>query len=282
MGACRLHRPERCRLGRRPAGARRLGRRPARAWRLGRRPAGARRLGRRPAGAWWLGRRPARAIRLGRRPARAWWLGRRPARAWRLGRRPAGARRLGRRPARAWRLGRRPARAWWLGRRPARARRLGRPLRGAVQRPARAWRAGAWLLGAYSRPDLLAALWLPGVLVGLALFAGYVFQTFGLRETTPAKAGFITGHVGGAGAAGPGPLPAPAAAAQLADRGRRWPRWGLALLTPCRRTCRVSRGDLLVLACAVAFAAHILLTGRYAPEWRPLRWPSCRSSPWPC
>ena len=34
---------------------------------------------------------------------------------------------------------------------------------------------------------------LPGIIVGLALFAGYAFQTFGLRLTTPAKAGFITG-----------------------------------------------------------------------------------------
>jgi len=30
-------------------------------------------------------------------------------------------------------------------------------------------------------------------LLGLALFAGYGFQTAGLNLTTPAKAGFITG-----------------------------------------------------------------------------------------
>ena len=35
--------------------------------------------------------------------------------------------------------------------------------------------------------------WLPGVWIGVALCAGYAFQTFGLLYTTPAKAGFITG-----------------------------------------------------------------------------------------
>ncbi|HSN74733.1 MAG TPA: DMT family transporter [Anaerolineae bacterium] len=111
--------------------------------------------------------------------------------------------------------------------------------------------------------------WLPGVLVGLALFAGYAFQTFGLRYTTPAKAGFITGM-----------------SVVLVPLGqaiflRRMPRRnsiigvalaaaGLSLLT-LQANLSVNSGDLLVLACAVAFAAHILLVGRYAPGWPPLR-----------
>ncbi len=45
---------------------------------------------------------------------------------------------------------------------------------------------------------------------------------------------------------------------------------GLALLS-LQADLSISRGDLLVLACAVAFAAHILLMGRYAPDWPPLR-----------
>lgn len=45
---------------------------------------------------------------------------------------------------------------------------------------------------------------------------------------------------------------------------------GLALLS-LQADLGVSRGDLLVLACAVAFAGHILLMGRYAPGWPPLR-----------
>lgn len=122
-----------------------------------------------------------------------------------------------------------------------------------------------------SRPPLparLAAL-LPGILIGAALFAGYAFQTLGLRETTPAKAGFITGM-----------------SVVLVPLGqaiflRRSPRrnsligvglaaLGLALLS-LQADLSLSRGDLLVLACAVAFAGHILLMGRYAPGWPPLR-----------
>lgn len=117
--------------------------------------------------------------------------------------------------------------------------------------------------------EVATARWLPGVLVGIALFAGYAFQTFGLRFTTPAKAGFITGM-----------------SVVLVPLGqaiflRRPPRRnsiigvalaaaGLAMLS-LQADLTVSPGDLLVLACAVAFAAHILLVGRYAPDWQPLR-----------
>lgn len=109
----------------------------------------------------------------------------------------------------------------------------------------------------------------PGVLVGLALFAGYAFQTFGLRATTPAKAGFITGL-----------------AVVLVPLGealflRKLPRRnallgvglatvGLALLS-LQADLSVNRGDVLVFFCALAFAAHILLIGRYAPRWQALR-----------
>jgi drug/metabolite transporter (DMT)-like permease len=107
------------------------------------------------------------------------------------------------------------------------------------------------------------------VLVGLALFAGYAFQTFGLRETTPAKAGFITG------------LSVVLVPLGQAIFLRRPPRRnsivgvalatvGLAMLS-LQPDLSISRGDLLVLGCAVAFAAHILLVGRYAPDWPPLR-----------
>ena len=45
---------------------------------------------------------------------------------------------------------------------------------------------------------------------------------------------------------------------------------GLALLT-LQPGLRIEPGDLLVLACAFAFAGHILLTGHYAPHHDPLR-----------
>lgn len=122
-----------------------------------------------------------------------------------------------------------------------------------------------------SRPPLparLAAL-LPGVLIGAALFAGYAFQTLGLRETTPAKAGFITGMsvvlvpLGQAIFLRRPPRRASLIGVTLAAVG-------LALLS-LQADLSLSRGDLLVLACAVAFAGHILLMGRYAPGWPPLR-----------
>ena len=44
---------------------------------------------------------------------------------------------------------------------------------------------------------------------------------------------------------------------------------GLALLT-LRAGLAIAPGDLLVLGCAVAFAAHVLLTGHFAPHADPL------------
>lgn len=112
------------------------------------------------------------------------------------------------------------------------------------------------------------ALW-PGIVIGLALAAGYAFQTFGLRLTTPAKAGFITGlsvalvPLGQAVFLRRMPASGSIVGVGLATVG-------LALLT-LDASLSVSRGDLLVVGCAVAFAAHILLVGRYAPHWQPLR-----------
>jgi drug/metabolite transporter (DMT)-like permease len=102
-----------------------------------------------------------------------------------------------------------------------------------------------------------------GVLAGLALFAGYAFQTVGLQYTSASSAGFITGL-----AVVLTPL---LGAVLLRQRPGRWPATGallaaagLALLTLQR--LEVRRGDLLVLCCAFAFAIHILLLGRYSPR----------------
>ncbi len=111
------------------------------------------------------------------------------------------------------------------------------------------------------RPD--PALAAAGALAGLALFAGYAFQTVGLQYTSASSAGFITGL-----AVVLTPL---LGALLLRQRPGRWPATGavlaaagLALLTLQRLELR--RGDLLVLACAFAFASHILLLGRFAPR----------------
>ena len=119
-----------------------------------------------------------------------------------------------------------------------------------------------------TRRDLWIALW-PGIVIGLALAAGYAFQTFGLRFTTPAKAGFITG------------LSVALVPIGQAIFLRRIPGLnsivgvalatvGLALLS-LNAGLLIGFGDLLVLGCAVAFATHILLVGRFAPDWQPLR-----------
>jgi drug/metabolite transporter (DMT)-like permease len=105
---------------------------------------------------------------------------------------------------------------------------------------------------------------LPSLLVGTALFTGYAFQTFGLQLTTPAKAGFITGL---------SVAIVPVAAALVLRQPPSRNAWigvslatvGLALLslTP---DLTVQPGDLLVMGCAVAYAAHILLLGHFAPR----------------
>ena len=118
------------------------------------------------------------------------------------------------------------------------------------------------------RSDRWIALW-PGIAIGLALAAGYAFQTFGLRFTTPAKAGFITG------------LSVALVPIGQAIFLRRTPglnsiigvglaTLGLALLS-LNASLAINLGDLLVMGCAVAFAAHILLVGRFAPGWQPMR-----------
>ena len=95
------------------------------------------------------------------------------------------------------------------------------------------------------------------------------FQTAGLHLTTPAKAGFITGL---------SVVIVPLVAALILRQPPSRNAWlgvglamvGLALLT-LQTGLRVEAGDLLVLCCAVAFAAHILLTGHFAPRYDPLR-----------
>ena len=125
----------------------------------------------------------------------------------------------------------------------------------------------AGLLLAALRPRLAAVVGTPelaaGAVAGLALFAGYGFQTVGLHYTTASNAGFITGL-----SVVLTPL---LAGLVLRQSPGRWPvagallaAVGLGLLS--LQTLEVRRGDALVLGCAVAFATHILLLGRYAPQ----------------
>jgi drug/metabolite transporter (DMT)-like permease len=104
-----------------------------------------------------------------------------------------------------------------------------------------------------------------GLLAGFCLFSGYVLQTYGLKYTTAAKAGFLTGlYI---------PLvPLFSAAvykkipqiAELLGVGLAFA--GMALLTMQGSALGVGLGDFLVMGCAVAYAFHILVLGHFAPK----------------
>lgn len=107
-----------------------------------------------------------------------------------------------------------------------------------------------------------------GAVVGTFLAAGYQFQTSGLARTTPAKSAFITGLVVVF-------VPLFTTIPALRPAGSHAPRWtaaigvllafgGLLLLTTSPGTewahlfASIGLGDLLTLACAIAFAGHLL------------------------
>lgn len=106
---------------------------------------------------------------------------------------------------------------------------------------------------------------LGGLGIGLALFGGYLFQTWGLLYTGATKSGFITGlYV---------ILVPVLSAAALRERVSRW-GWlgaGLAVLglgsllfggQGLGREMGLNWGDFLTLFCAFSFALQIILVGR--------------------
>ncbi|HEX2680497.1 MAG TPA: DMT family transporter [Candidatus Dormibacteraeota bacterium] len=100
-----------------------------------------------------------------------------------------------------------------------------------------------------------------GLLIGAVLAAGYLTQTVGLTMTSPGNAGLITGLF--------------VVVTPLLNRvfggAIRWWTWvatvislaGLLFLTG--GPSGMGLGDLLVLTCAVLFALHIVLLGRWSP-----------------
>jgi drug/metabolite transporter (DMT)-like permease len=103
----------------------------------------------------------------------------------------------------------------------------------------------------------------PGVQIGLALLAGYAFQTTGLKFTTPSKAAFITGS---------SVLLVPLLLAAFGHRRvNRW-IWGGALAAfaglyyltvPPEGLGGLNVGDPIVFGGAVMFALHVILISRY-------------------
>lgn len=108
--------------------------------------------------------------------------------------------------------------------------------------------------------ELSPAGWRAGLAMGAFLTAGYVFQTVGLEETSASNAGFITGmFVVITPLLGWAVLRERLSA--IAWGGAVVSSVGLYLLSGAGGDFTL-RGDGLVLLCAVAFAAHILVTAR--------------------
>lgn len=127
----------------------------------------------------------------------------------------------------------------------------------------------AAVLGAvalFRRDPVGPGFWRHGLLLGLAMLGGFVFQTLGLAYTTPARSGFITGL---------SVLVVPFITRYTLGRRVRASAWagvamavvGMALLTrPFEAgavTPAVRLGDLLTAACALAYALQIT----WMSEW---------------
>ena len=107
-----------------------------------------------------------------------------------------------------------------------------------------------------------------GALLGLAMLSGFWLQTLGLRYTTPARSGFLTGL---------SVLVVPFIARFFLGRRVRLASWagvalaivGLLMLTrPFGEAVppAVRLGDLLTLGCAVAFALQVVFTSEWSPR----------------
>ncbi|MFZ5468730.1 MAG: DMT family transporter [Myxococcota bacterium] len=106
--------------------------------------------------------------------------------------------------------------------------------------------------------------WHAGLLLGVLLFVGYAFQTFGLSLTTPSRSAFLTGLA---------VVLVPFAALLVFRRMPKAPALlgvalaagGLYLLTGGLSGGGTRLGDGLTVGCAIAFCFHIVLTERFAP-----------------
>lgn len=104
-----------------------------------------------------------------------------------------------------------------------------------------------------------------GLLAGVCLFGGYLFQTLGLRYTSASKSAFLTGlsivMVPVIGALWRRKAPHAREAAGIVAATA-----GMGLMTLEGSLAAMNPGDVLTLVCAVSFALHILVIGHYAPR----------------
>jgi drug/metabolite transporter (DMT)-like permease len=124
-----------------------------------------------------------------------------------------------------------------------------------------------------------------GALTGFFLALGYQLQTTGLARTTPTKSAFLTGLVVVIVpllSAIPGVSPAGTLKPTLDTYlGAVLAFLGLLLLTDPSGTgwavfSGLGLGELLSLACAFAYAGHLLMLARAAPQAGAASWPSAR------
>jgi drug/metabolite transporter (DMT)-like permease len=107
---------------------------------------------------------------------------------------------------------------------------------------------------------------LGGFWMGVALFSGYAFQTWGLTLTSAAHGGFITGLF---------VVLAPVLEGFLSRRWAGPTSWaavalatlGLGLLSLQGSLSDFNAGDLLSLACAFVYSIHLVLTSRMAQRY---------------
>jgi drug/metabolite transporter (DMT)-like permease len=121
--------------------------------------------------------------------------------------------------------------------------------------------AGALLFLVLGRRPLDREAVIPGLLLGVFLFVGYLGQTWGLLYTTPSKSAFITGFsvilvplilmVGGS------KMRAASIVGALVGLA------GIYCLVVPSGLGSVNRGDVLTLFGACSFALHIVLVGHY-------------------
>ncbi len=129
--------------------------------------------------------------------------------------------------------------------------------------------AGGTLLWLARRVRLDRQLVAGSLVVGSMMFCGYLFQTMGLRLTTPSKSAFITGF---------SVVLVPVLLGLLFRRFAGWgPAAGVAmaivglyLLTMPAGGGTVNRGDLFTLVAATAFALHIIFIGQYSRSVPPI------------
>ena len=125
--------------------------------------------------------------------------------------------------------------------------------------------AGLLLLAILGRGKVDRGAILPGSILGLFLFGGYLFQTWGLIYTTPSKSAFLTGF---------SVILVPVIMMLSGFRmgsatlvGGVLGLFGIYLLVAPSGMAAVNKGDILTLAGALSFAVHIVLVGHYTKKF---------------